>query len=120
MGRDRRKRRYRAECPAQILVPDLAPTAALAIDLSVGGTFLETEAALPLGLQVNVRLTPPGYNLVNLSGKILRVGHTEKALNHGELDYLIVRATGMAVKFDPIDKRLLKDFESYLATLEEL
>ena len=120
MGRERRKRRHHAECPAQILVPNLAPAEAVAIDLSVGGAFLETGAALPLGLNVKVKLMPPGREPLFLTGRILRVGYAEKAVRHGELDYLVVRAAGLAVKFDAPDKATTTGFEAYLETLEEV
>ncbi len=119
MGRDRRKRRYRADCPAQIVVPDLAPASGVAIDLSLGGAFLETEAALPLGLNVRVRLSPAGHGPFTLSGRILRVGHAEKPLRHSELDFLVVRAVGLAVKFEPLDKPSERRFEAFLQTLDE-
>jgi hypothetical protein len=92
----------------------------MAIDLSIGGAFLETGAALPLGLLVKVRLMPPGRGPLVLSGRILRVGHAEKAIRHGELDYLVVRAAGLAVKFDAADKATTQSFEHYLETLEEV
>ena len=78
MGRDRRRSRYRAECPAQILVKDLPPAAALVIDLSYGGSFLETDSALPLGLRVKVRFMPPGKNPFLVGGHVLRVGHSAR------------------------------------------
>jgi hypothetical protein len=104
----------------QVLVPDLAPTPATAIDLSTGGAFLEATAALPLGLNVKVKLMPQGRPPITVSGRILRVGHTEKSVKHPELDYLMVRAAGMAVKFDPVERAALEVFEAFLETLDEL
>lgn len=120
MSRDRRKLRYRAQCPAQILVPELSPAAATAIDLSMGGSFLETEAALPLGLRVKVRLCPLGRPTLVVGAKVLRVGSVEKPLKHPELDYLTVRALGMAVKFEVLESAVDAALIAYLETLPEL
>jgi len=71
-------------------------------------------------LNVRVKLAPQGRETLLLTGRILRVGHAEKAIKHGELDYLVVRAAGMAVKFDALDKGTTQAFEAYLETLEEV
>lgn len=114
-----RDRRCRATCPAQILVPELAPAPAIAIDLCVGGIFLETNSALPLGLRVKVRLLPEHGPAIVVAGRILRTGYREKRVAHPELDHLSVRASGLAVKFDPLQGETAEAMRAYLETLEE-
>lgn len=120
MKRERRKRRYRAECPAEILVEGLAATPATALDLSEGGAFLETGAALPLQLSVKVVLSPPGRAPMTVIGHVLRVGYTHRTIKHDELDHLVVRVAGLAVKFEPLEGQPARDLDAYLKTLPEL
>jgi hypothetical protein len=120
MARDRRKSRHRADCEAEILVRELPPTRAVAIDLSLGGAFLETDAALPLGLRVKVRFTPDHGDGFTVSGHILRVGYADKTIDHPELDYLVVRASGLAVKFDPLEPESAGALRRYLDSLPAL
>ncbi len=45
---------------------------ALVVDLSAGGLFLQTDAALPLGSELTLRLRPEGFGELELRGRVAR------------------------------------------------
>ena len=59
-------------------------------------------------------------NSFMVSGHILRVGYAEKSIKHDELDYLVVRATGLAIKFETLDPEARRAMDQYLDDLEPL
>ncbi len=120
MRSDRRKRRFRADCTAELSAPGLSLLTAQVIDLSEGGAFIETAAAWPLGLRVKLKLLVPAHAPLIFMSKVLRTGSVEKRVKHPELEYLVVRARGLAVKFDPLSGDTARGLLRYLATLEEL